>query len=237
MSEVTAPRRGSVAIGWIAVGTTVGYVAVSAVVARVSVQMLPWVLGRAFGVAAYLGLAVMTGIGLWLRHPWRIRRARWSGPAVHRAHALLAAITLLFVAGHVVALAVDRYAGVGWSGAFVPGHSGYRPLGVALGTIGLYVGLAVGLSARLAGWIGGRAFVVVHRAGVVAFAVVWFHGVVSGSDTRVLLPIYLLTGAGILVLAFTRRQLAPPSSTVPSGTLSSATLSSAALPSERVVRR
>jgi hypothetical protein len=216
MSDVAAPRRGSLAIGWVALGAAFGYVAVSVVIARVSVRMLPWVLGRAFGVAAYLGLAVMTGLGLWLRHPWRIRRARWSGPAVHRAHAVLAAVTLLFVAGHVIALAVDRYAGVGWTGAFVPGHSGYRPLGVALGTIGLYVGLAVGLSARLAGWIGGRAFVLVHRLGIAGFAVVWFHGVLSGSDSRALLPIYLLTGAGVVVLALTRRQLTPPSSTVPS---------------------
>jgi methionine sulfoxide reductase heme-binding subunit len=216
MSEVAASRRGSFAIAWIAIGGAVGYVGVSAVVARVSVQMLPWVLGRAFGVAAYLGLAVMTAIGLWLRHPWRIRRARWSGPAVHRAHALLAAVTLLFVAGHVVALAVDRYAGVGWSGAFVPGQSGYRPLGVALGTIGLYVALAVGLSARLAGWIGGRAFVSVHRLGIAAFVAVWLHGVLSGSDSHFLLPVYVLSGAGILVLALTRRQLTPPSSTVPS---------------------
>jgi hypothetical protein len=214
MSDVAAPRRGSLAVGWVALGAALGYVGVSAVIARVSAQMLPWVLGRAFGVAAYLGLAVMTGIGLWLRHPWRIRRARWSGPAVHRAHALLAAITLLFVFGHVVALAVDRYAGVGWNGAFIPGQSGYRPLGVALGTIGLYVALAVGLSARLAGWIGGRAFVIVHRLGIAGFAVVWFHGVLAGSDSRTLLPGYLLTGAGIVVLAVTRRQMTPPSSTV-----------------------
>jgi hypothetical protein len=216
MSDLAAARRGPLVLGWVALGAAFGYVGVSAVIARVSAQMLPWVLGRAFGVAAYLGLTVMTGIGLWLRHPWRIRRARWSGPAVHRAHALLAAVTLLFVVGHVVALAVDRYAGVGWSGIFVPGHSGYRPLGVALGTIGLYVGLAVGMSARLAGWIGGRAFVVIHRLGTAAFAVVWFHGVLAGSDSRALLPVYLLTGAGIIVLAFTRRQMTPPTSTVSS---------------------
>jgi sulfoxide reductase heme-binding subunit YedZ len=215
MSDVVIPRRASFTIVWLALAAALGYVGVSAVVARVSAQMLPWVLGRAFGVAAYLGLFVMTGLGLWLRHPWRIRRATWSGPAVHRAHALLASVTLLFIAGHVVALAVDRYAGVGWAGTFVPGHSGYRPLAVALGTVGLYVGLAVGLSARLAGWIGGRAFLRIHQLGIVGFAIVLGHGFLAGSDRTALLPVYAVTGAAISALAISRRLAEPVTSTLP----------------------
>ncbi|HTR70830.1 MAG TPA: hypothetical protein VMH41_11455 [Mycobacteriales bacterium] len=214
MSDVVAPRRPSWLLGWLAVAAAVGYLGISLVVSHVSVQMLPWVLGRAFGVAAYLALVVMTGLGLWLRHPWRVSRARWSGPAVHRAHALLATVTLIFVAGHIVALGVDRYAGVGWVGTFVPGRSGYRPVAVALGTIGLYVGVAVGLSARLAGWIGGRAFLRVHRWGSAACVAIWFHGVLAGSNARALVPMYVVTGAGLAALAATRRWVNPPSSTV-----------------------
>ncbi len=45
-------------------------------------KMLPWILGRGLGVAAYVSLTAMVVLGLWLRHPWRARFRRPS-PADH----------------------------------------------------------------------------------------------------------------------------------------------------------
>src|SRR5450432_3297000 len=84
-----------------------GYAATSAIVGRTSKGMLPWVLGRGFGVAAYLSLTGLTLVGLWLRHPWRLRCPRPSSQSLHVVHGVLAPLTLLLIIGHVVALAVD----------------------------------------------------------------------------------------------------------------------------------
>jgi methionine sulfoxide reductase heme-binding subunit len=214
VSISSVERNSSLHLMWVAVAATVGYAITAALVSRVSTRMLPWVLGRGFGVGAYLALTALTVVGLWLRHPWRVNHPRPSAASAHRAHSLLATMVLLLVAGHVIALSVDRFAGVGWSGAFVPGRSGYRPLAVALGTISLYVGLAVGFTAALAGWVGGRTWYAVHRLALVAFALVWVHGVLAGSDERVLLPIYLVSGLAVAVLACTRRAAVLPESMV-----------------------
>jgi len=98
-----------------------GYAATRVFGSRHVGRMLPWVLGRGLGIAGYLTLVALTAAGLWLRHPWR---TRWRRPAVEaqlRLHAALAALTLATVVGHIVALVLDAYAGVGLTGAVVPG--------------------------------------------------------------------------------------------------------------------
>lgn len=173
-------------------------------------RMLPWVLGRGLGIAGYLCLVALTAAGLWLRHPWR---TRWRRPAVEaqlRLHAALAALTLATVVGHIVALVLDTYAGVGLTGAVVPGAATYRPIPTSLGTVSLYLGLLVGVSAALAGRIIGRAWLPVHRLAVGVLALVWLHAVLAGSDTTRLAPLYLTTGGGLVALAVTRRLAASP---------------------------
>ncbi|HVX69841.1 MAG TPA: hypothetical protein VHA79_09145 [Mycobacteriales bacterium] len=177
-----------------------------------STQMLPWILGRGLGIAGYLSLFGLTAFGLWLRHPWRIRVSKPAPETVLRVHAVLAPLTLVLIVGHVIALVLDRYAGVGWLGAVAPGGSSYRPLAVALGTLSLYFGAIVGATAALAGRWGRLPWLPVHRLASLAFVAVWLHGILAGSDTKVMLPIYIVTGALTLAGWMTRR-LAKPSLT------------------------
>ena len=172
----------SLAVATAGVASALGYGAMLAFGAPHVGRMLPWVLGRGLGIAGYLCLVALTAAGLWLRHPWRIR---WRRPAVEaqlRLHAVLAALTLVLVAGHVVALVLDTYAGVGVTGAVVPGAASYRPLATALGTVSVYLGLLVGVTAALAGRIFGRAWLPVHRLAIGVLASVWMHAVLAGSD-------------------------------------------------------
>ena len=169
-------------------------------------RMLPWILGRGLGMAGYLALVTLVATGMWFRHPWRRPSSRPDGTVHLRVHATLAAATTVLVAGHLVALALDRYAGVGWSGAFVPGRSHYRSAAVALGTAALYLGLLVGTTAALAG----RPLVrhrwrAVHRLGTLCFASVWAHGVLAGSDAASLRPLYVGTGVLVATMAATSR--------------------------------
>ncbi|HET6818637.1 MAG TPA: hypothetical protein VFH66_15525 [Mycobacteriales bacterium] len=176
-------------------------------------RMLPWILGRGLGIAGYLSLTALTALGLWLRHPVA-HRWHWPAPATRiRLHAVLAAATIVLVLGHVVALVLDAFAGVGVLGAVVPGASGYRPFAVALGTVSLYLAVLVGGSAALAGRLTGRAWRPIHGVASFVFALGWTHGLLAGSDTPRLRFMYAVTGGLVALLVVTRR-LVPTSAYV-----------------------
>jgi hypothetical protein len=212
MTEVTPGRPAGlpalpVAALVAAVAIAVGYATAAATGASLTLRMLPWIAGRGLGLAAYAALVVLTMTGLWLRHPARSRLTRPSPSTLLWVHASSAAATLALVVGHVVALALDSYAGVGWRGTFVPGESAYRPLAVGLGTVGLYVGLLTGGAVVLAGRIVGRHWLRLHRLASVAFVLIWCHGVLAGSDTPRLRALYLVSGVVVAGLAVSRRAM------------------------------
>lgn len=168
-------------------------------------HMLPWILGRGLGIAAYLSLTALTGLGLWLRHPWRRRSGSGGSATVLRVHAFLAAATGMLIIGHIVALVLDKYAGVGVAGAVVPGQSSFRPLAVALGTLSIYAAVLVGGTAALAGRLFGRAWRPIHRLAFAVFGLAWMHGLLAGSDTMRLRLMYVATGAIVIVLGASSR--------------------------------
>jgi DMSO/TMAO reductase YedYZ heme-binding membrane subunit len=170
-----------------------------------STGMLPWILGRGLGIAAYLSLTALTAFGLWLRHP-TAQRFRRPAPATRICvHAVLAVATIGLVLGHVIALVLDSFAHVGVRGALLPGASGYRPFAVALGTLSLYLALLVSSSAALAGRLARRAWLPIHRVALVVFGLAWAHGMLAGSDTPRLRLMYAVTGSAVALLAVTRR--------------------------------
>jgi hypothetical protein len=162
-------------------------------------RMAPWIVGRAAGVCAYLLLVLLVLLGLVLSHPWRSRVRRPSSTSRIRAHIALSVFTLGFTVLHVVVLATDRYAGVGWWGSFVPMGSVYRPAAVTLGLIGVWVALLVGVSAVLAGHLPRRLWWPLHKIAAVSLVLVWVHGVLAGGDTTALRVLYL--GSAVVVLA------------------------------------
>jgi DMSO/TMAO reductase YedYZ heme-binding membrane subunit len=206
VAETPGPARSALtaaAVTALAAGSALA--ALGHTVAAVSGQRQgPWILARAAGVTGYALLTLLVVTGLVLAHP-RAARLRRPHPrtrlAVHRG---LAVFTLVFVALHVVVLAGDSWAGVGWRGAVVPLASSYRPLPVTLGLLGLWSGAAAGATAALAGRLGGRIWFPLHRVAAAAFVLVWGHGVLTGSDVLALRLLYAGTGAGVLVLAVSR---------------------------------
>ena len=176
-------------------------VAVSSVAGN---QKAPWLLGRAAGITSYLLIVALVSFGLLLSHPAAGRWQRPSRATRLRIHVSLAVFTLAFVTLHIVVLATDAYAGVGWRGAVIPGAATYRPLAVTLGVIGLYAGLLAGLTAAAAGRLAGRVWWPIHKVAIITLALAWGHAVLSGSDTPALLVLYLASGAFVLVLAATR---------------------------------
>ena len=167
-------------------------------------RMAPWILGRAAGITSYLLVVALVIMGLLLSHPARAAWRRPSAAVRIRAHVSLSVFALVFTVLHVVVLATDKYAGVGWRGALVPMASTYRPLPVTLGVIGLYAGVAAGLTAALAGRVSRRVWWPIHKLAIASLALIWVHGILSGIDTPVLLAMYVVTGGVVVAFAVSR---------------------------------
>lgn len=188
-----------------------GWLVGSAVSSVADDPTAPWILGRASGIAAYLLLVALVSLGLVLSHPWRTRWRRPAAPARIRVHVSLATFTLAFLLLHIVVLATDEYAQVGWWGALLPMASGHRPVAVALGVIATYAGLLTGLTAAFAGRWARRVWWPVHKVAALSLVAAWAHAVFAGSDSTALAPMYAITAAAVIALAASRYTARTPS--------------------------
>lgn len=183
----------SVAIGFWSVSPLIG------------IDMPKWVLARASGISSYLLMLLVTLVGLILSHP---HRAQWKWPSVVtrlRLHVSLAMFTITFTILHLVVLALDEYAKVGWLGALIPMQSEYRTVPVTLGVIAFWSTVTAAVTAGLSGrFPAGKLWWPIHKVALAAFLMAWTHGVLAGSDTAGLLPLYMVTGGLLLLTALWR---------------------------------
>lgn len=208
--------------GLIALTLGVGSVALVLPMTRQALagQMGTWILGRAAGVASYTLLFLLVVTGLVLSHPWG-RYLRLPSPRTRiTIHATLSLFTLVFVVLHLVVLALDPWAKVGWVGALLPFASEYRPLAVSLGVLALWAGVITGVSARFAGRFLGRHWWPIHKVAAGLLAMVWAHSVFAGSDVAALTIFYIATGLFVVALAVTRYSARTPADMVDSLTAS-----------------
>ncbi len=167
-------------------------------------QMATWVLGRAAGVASYVLLLLLVVTGLVLSHPWA-RHLSFPAPRTRLTiHATLSLFTLAFTVLHLVVLALDPWAKVGWIGALLPMASGYRPVAVSLGVLALWAGVVTGVTARFAGSFAARHWWPIHKVAAALLLLVWAHSVFAGSDVAGLTVFYIVTGLFVVALAVTR---------------------------------
>lgn len=161
----------------------------------------PWVVARASGIGAFGLLTVLVLLGIGMSHPtWQRAVNRLFYPY----HQWLALGVFALVAIHGTALALDRYAHVGWLGLVVPGLSGYRPGPVALGVVAADAMAWMALTAHLTYNLGRLRWIAVHRLALVVFVLVWLHGVWSGSDSSALADVYRAAGALVAAAAVWR---------------------------------
>ena len=170
-------------------------------------QMRVWLAARATGVTAYLVLTVLVSLGLILSHP--VNQSTWKlSKRLFPWHENLFVFVVSFIAAHVVAILLDPYAGVSVLGAFIPGLASYRPLPVAVGSIGLYALLLTGLTARYTKFLPAGWWLKLHRLSLVVFVLSWTHGILAGTDSDALRPIYVVTGLVVVAAAAYRYWIA-----------------------------
>ena len=170
---------------------------------------LPWVVARSTALAALILLAVLVAVGILMSHP--LNRTVWRQTKQLLVwHRYLTVFVVALVGLHVAAIVLDLYAHVSLVGALVPGYAGYRPPAVALGTLCLYAMLLTALTASQAQKLPPKVWLYVHRGAILVFALAWTHGLLAGSDSIALRPLYLALAGLVVAAAATRYWLEIP---------------------------
>jgi predicted ferric reductase len=156
-------------------------------VAAGGVVVTMWYLIRGFGMVALIALSLTTVLGIAsMRAAPGVAAAdrRVFLQLIHRSTSLLG---LLVLALHIALSAVDRYVATSLTGALIPFTAGYRPFAIGLGTLAMYVLIAVAVAglarAGFAGSRGGlRAWRAVHWMAYGGWVLAMAHSIFAGSD-------------------------------------------------------
>lgn len=161
-----------------------------------------WDVARAGGFTAYILLSLAMVFGLLMS--LRVQSAqKWPRLINDQLHQYLTTLSGVFIAIHVGAVLLDPFTQFTLKEILVPGASHYRPLWMALGIVGAYLGLAIALSSWLRPKIPHRVWRSMHYGTFLVWVLATVHGLGTGSDTRTAwaVAIYLAcTGAVVFLM-------------------------------------
>lgn len=139
-----------------------------------------WYLSRASAIVAWLLLTatVVWGVLIYTRVLRPLGRPAWMVDL----HQTLGTLALLAIAAHVGALLADRAFPMSPADVLVPGHSPWKPFGVALGILAMYLVVAIQVSSRLRRRLPLKAWRAVHVFSYVVWLLVALHAGLVGTD-------------------------------------------------------
>ncbi len=157
-----------------------------------------WLAARATGIVAFVLLTLQVVYGLVLSHPHN--KTTWKlSKRVFPWHDHLWVFVMAFLAAHVVTLIADPKSGVDLIGAIVPGMSQYRSSAVALGSLGAYAFLVTAITARYTKLLPAGVWLLLHRLAIVVYGLGWLHGMLAGSDSVALRPVYVASAVVVMM--------------------------------------
>ena len=141
-----------------------------------------WYATRATGVVALVLLTATVVLGV--AGSARFATPRWPRVITAGLHRNLPLLAVAFVAAHVLTTVLDSYAPIGWVSAVVPFTSPYRTFWLGLGAVASDLLLAVTVTSLLRARLGYRAWRAVHWLGYACWPVALWHGLGTGTDSR-----------------------------------------------------
>ncbi len=143
-----------------------------------------WYTMRATGIVALVLLTGTMVLGILTAG----RSASRAWPAFTRAdlHKRVSLLAMVFLALHVLTAVLDTYVNVGWAALVVPFASPYRPLWTGLGTVGVDLMVAVGVSSAFRQRIGARTWRGIHWLAYGSWPVAMAHSLGVGTDASTL---------------------------------------------------
>ncbi|MFA9262677.1 MAG: ferric reductase-like transmembrane domain-containing protein [Undibacterium sp.] len=173
-------------------------------------ESLPWYIGRASGILAFLlfSLVVINGLLMSTRLVWRI-----LPPALnYEMHRFFSWMALLATLGHAVSFMFDHYFHLSAAETLTP-FLLVRPITTSLGlsigwTVGLgilavYGAITLVLSSEFRNRIGVKTWRKLHYMSFVMYLLFLGHGILSGSDTKEWWMVSTYTTSGLIVFCLT----------------------------------
>ena len=142
-----------------------------------------WYLTRGSGIVALLLLTGSVLLGILNALRWQGRL--WPRFAVGDLHRNLTLLSIAFVGLHVVTTVADGFAPIGFTDAFVPFVSPYRPIWLGLGTVAFDLLLALVVTSLLRARVGPRLWRAFHWLAYASWPVAVLHSFGTGSDAQV----------------------------------------------------
>lgn len=141
-----------------------------------------WYATRATGVVALVLLTITVVLGV--TGVSRLSSPRWPRVVTAGLHRNLSLLVVVFVLLHVLTTVLDSYVSISPAAAVIPFVSGYRPMWLSLGAISFDMILALVLTSLLRQRLSYRAWRAVHWLAYASWPVALWHGLGTGTDTR-----------------------------------------------------
>lgn len=143
---------------------------------------LLWYSTRATGIVS---LVLLTGtVMLGVIGTARAASVRWPRLVTAGLHRNLALTSVALVCVHVLTTVFDPFASISLVAAFIPFSSPYRPLWLSLGAVSFDLLLAVIITSLLRDRLNHRSWHAVHLLVYVCWPVALWHGLGTGTDTK-----------------------------------------------------
>jgi hypothetical protein len=157
-----------------------------------------WYTARAGGLIAYLLLWLATLWGVMMSS--KMAKGMIDATLLYGMHEFLPTLAMVFAALHAAVLMGDAYIGFSLVNLFVPFTTSYRPLWTGLGSVALYLSIALIASFYLKNLVGRKVWRAFHFVTYLAFGLALVHGIMAGTDTAnpAVRWMYILTGAALL---------------------------------------
>jgi sulfoxide reductase heme-binding subunit YedZ len=158
-----------------------------------------WYLTRATGIVA---LILLTGtIVLGVTGTARVSSERWPRLVTAGLHRNLALTSAVLVGVHIVTTVLDPFVSISLAAAFIPFTSGYRPIWLSLGALSFDLLLAVLITSLLRNRLSHRAWYAVHLLVYACWPIALWHGLGTGTDTRLSWVLVIYAGCAAAVVA------------------------------------
>lgn len=167
-------------------------------------QLLVWIVARATGLAAYAALCLSVLSGVALRTS--VLDFLATNRALRSLHDFTTWIWIPIGGAHVAALLLDKTAQIRPLDVVVPFQVSYGPLAIGLGTIAFDLVVLVVVTSWLRRRMNDTLWRWIHRASYVAFAALFFHAYLSGTDfdSPIISSVSWSAALGIGLLAMSR---------------------------------
>jgi predicted ferric reductase len=185
---------------WIAYASSTGH----------SLSPMSWNLSRAAGITLYLLFWGMVMTGLLLTT--RIFDRMVSKATLLSLHGYVGRLAYAFLAAHLLSLVIDQHLPFTIDQLVVPFGGPTGEPWTGFGILGMYLFIVVIASASWRRYIPYAVWRFLHVLAFPMYALSLLHGIGAGSSTGapIMQAIYLLTGAGVVVLCLVRLAIRNP---------------------------